>query len=244
MASRDSSKLPQINFSGLSLASSGSEEWTTARSQVMRALSELTAFEIVYDTITPEIREAVFGKALKELFALPNEAKIRTNCPETPGHNNYSVVLGSDYEALTIPDFNVGRNFDKFVGLLMGEKGNPEFRDVVYTFMMLLMEVDQMVRKMIFEGFGVEKYFDKHLESYEHYMRFSHYGPPKTRDQPANSLAVHTDMAFSTVLCQHEEEGLEILTKDGSWITPSRNSLTFMVGDELSVSNCDFKLIL
>ncbi|ONK71765.1 uncharacterized protein A4U43_C04F12160 [Asparagus officinalis] len=160
MASCDSSKLPQINFSRLSLASSGSEEWTTVRSQVMRSLNELTGFEIVYDKITPEIREAVFGKALKELFALPKEVKIQTSCLETP-HNNYIDIPSIDYEALGIPDCTVDRNFNKFVGLLWGEKGNPAFRDVVHTFMMLLLEVDQMVRKMIFEGFGVEKYFDK-----------------------------------------------------------------------------------
>ena len=106
--------------------------------------------------------------------------------------------------------------------------------DAVFSFVMLLKELDEMVLKMVFEALGVSKYLHSHLESLVQSLRLSHYRAPKTQE-PTPGLGIHTDLTSISIVCQHEREGLQILTKDGSWITPSRSSLVFLVGDVLSV---------
>ena len=96
-----------------------------------------------------------------------------------------------------------------------------------------------MVMKMVFEALGVSKYLHSHLESLDQSLRLSHYRAPKTQESTLG-LKVHTDLTLISIVCQHEQEGLQILAKDGSWITPSRNSLVFLVGDALSVCSLSY----
>ena len=106
--------------------------------------------------------------------------------------------------------------------------------DAIFSFVTLLKELDEMVMKMVFEALGVSKYLHSHMESRDQSLRLSHYRAPKTQESTPG-LGIHTDLTSISIVCQHEQEGLQILTKDGSWITPSRNSLVFLVGDVLSV---------
>ncbi|KAK8576779.1 hypothetical protein V6N13_015212 [Hibiscus sabdariffa] len=80
-----------------------------------------------------------------------------------------------------------------------------------------MSEVDRMVRRMILESFGVEKYMDEHMNSTRYLLRAMKYTAPNTSEKKLGSKD-HTDKNIVTVLCQGIQ-GLEIQLKNGEWIT-------------------------
>lgn len=100
-----------------------------------------------------------------------------------------------------------------------------------------LSELDQIVRRMILESLGVEKYMEEHMESTNYLLRVMKYKGPQTTETKLG-LNSHTDKNIVTILYQNQVEGLEVQTKDGQWISvnPSPDSFTVMIGDSLYVS--------
>lgn len=113
-----------------------------------------------------------------------------------------------------------------------------------------LAELDVMVRRMILESFGIEKYIDEHLDSTNYLFRMMKYTPPPPHDgadeETKLGLPCHTDKNIMTILHQYEVEGLEIQTKDEKWfkVKPSHHySFIVMVGDSMCVSSSNFLLM-
>lgn len=97
-------------------------------------------------------------------------------------------------------------------------------------------ELDQVVTRMVFENYGVEKYHDDHIQSIVHTYRFNQYkGFDKTGID--EGLRAHIDKTFSTTLYQNHVKGLEIYSKDNEWISvdPLPSSFIFLAGDGFQV---------
>jgi len=135
-----------------------------------------------------------------------------------------------DYESFLIPKCDDPESVDVFTKEMWGGEGNPSFKETLFKFLRVMKEVEEMVVKMVFESYGVEKYLDSHLKTYEHSFRLSQYGAPKSQ-QVVDGLGIHRDTTMTSIVCQHEQEGLEFQLKDGSWTTPSQNSVNFLLGD-------------
>ncbi|KAE8707324.1 katanin p60 ATPase-containing subunit A1-like [Hibiscus syriacus] len=86
--------------------------------------------------------------------------------------------------------------------------------------------------RMILETFGVEKYTDEFINSTNYLLKVMKYEGSQTNEPSLRALSDQT-----TILYQNEADGLEILSKDGEWITvkPSPSSFIFIVGESLSV---------
>ncbi|KAL2617570.1 hypothetical protein AAZV13_08G193800 [Glycine max] len=101
---------------------------------------------------------------------------------------------------------------------IMWPHGNPSFGHVpikikaIQSFSEQLSELDQIIRKMILESLGVEEYLEEHMNSTNYLLR-----------------------NIVTILYQNEVEGLEVMNKDGKWISykPSPDSFVVMIGDSL-----------
>lgn len=109
---------------------------------------------------------------------------------------------------------------------------------VIESYSKQLSELDQIVRRMILESLGVEKYLEEHLESTNYLLRVMKYKGPQSKETKIG-LHPHTDKNFVTILYQNQVEGLQIQTKDGTWISfkPSPQSFVAMIGDSLHVSS-------
>lgn len=109
--------------------------------------------------------------------------------------------------------------------------------EAVQSFSEQLSELDQIVRRMTIESLGVEKYMDEHMESTDYLVRMQKYDGPQSNETKLG-LTSHTDKNIVTILYQSEVTGLEVLTKDGKWITvePSLDSFIVMIGDSFLVS--------
>lgn len=137
------------------------------------------------------------------------------------------------YESMGIDDANISHNIQSFTDLLWPE-GNPDFSNTILSYSEQLSELDQVVRRMVLESLGVEKYYDEHKESTNYLLRVMKYKGPKTTETKLG-LNSHTDKNIVTILYQNEVEGLEVQTKAGEWINfkPSPDSFVVMIGDSL-----------
>lgn len=91
---------------------------------------------------------------------------------------------------------------------------------------------------MILESLGVEKYLEEHMNSTNYLLGVMKYKGPQTSDTKVG-LTTHSDKNIVTILYQNEVEGLEVMTKDGKWISyrPSPDSFVVMIGDSLHVNS-------
>ncbi|CAL9029025.1 unnamed protein product [Prunus brigantina] len=79
-------------------------------------------------------------------------------------------------------------------------------------------ELDQVVTRMVFENYGIEKYHDDHTQSTVSNLRFTKYKEPKKTGN-AVGPAGHTDKTITTILHQNHVDPLPsswlFLTGDG-----------------------------
>ncbi|RWW23970.1 hypothetical protein GW17_00011758 [Ensete ventricosum] len=240
MASEDSAakqKYPKIDFSELDIASPGTPRWEAVREQVMEALASCGFFEAVFPQVAQELRESFFGTAMKELFALPLDTKLR-NTSNKPFHGYLGQIPYLSYESLAILDASLPQGVDSFTSL-MWPGGNPAFREMVCSFSKQVAVLDEIIRKMILESLGVEKYHKTLMESHRFLLRVSEYAaaPPKqqqvSEEKQQLGLVPHRDKNTLAIVCQNQVDGLEMETSDGGWVvvTPSPASFIVIAGD-------------
>lgn len=94
-----------------------------------------------------------------------------------------------------------------------------------------------MVVRMMFESYGLMKYYEEYIGSTNYLLRLlSHKAPEQV--EPQLGFVSHTDKSFTTVLHQNHVNGLVVETKDGDWIDvdfSAPNSFVVMAGDALMV---------
>ncbi|XP_075512600.1 putative 2-oxoglutarate-dependent dioxygenase AOP1 [Primulina tabacum] len=221
-------KLPIINFSELKQESKN-PSWESVKNQVRFALQEFGCFEATFDQIHRNLRDSVI-EGSRQLFELPLQNKLRNS-----SNKRYHGYIGQHalvplYESLGIDDALDLGSIESFTNLMWSE-GNPDFSKNIRSFAEQLSELDQIVRKLVLESFGLEKYMDEHIESTNYLVRVQKYDSPKSHETELG-LTTHTDKNMVTILYQNEVNGLEVQAKDGQWfvVEPSPDSFVVMIG--------------
>ncbi|KAK7860114.1 putative 2-oxoglutarate-dependent dioxygenase aop1.2 [Quercus suber] len=95
-------------------------------------------------------------------------------------------------------------------------------------------ELDILVKRMIFENYGSEKYYNSHMDSTTHTVPFLKYNEPQ-KTGTNTGLKNYTDKHLTSILHQNRIKGLEIKTKNGEWIgfDPSPSTFIFLATDAL-----------
>ncbi|OUZ99667.1 Oxoglutarate/iron-dependent dioxygenase [Macleaya cordata] len=230
MSPKTLNKLPIIDFTRDKL-NPGTNNWFLVRTKVRRALEEYGCFEAVYDSKVPlKLHNEMFD-AVKELFDLPLKTKIQ-NTSDKPyyGYDGQTSVRPL-LEGMGIDDAPVLEQVQSFTNLMWPE-GNDNFCEIVHSFAKRVTELEQMVTRMVFESYGVEKYYNSHIESMNYLLRVLKYRSPLWYETKLGATP-HTDKSFITILHQNHVNGLEVQTKNGEWIkvTPSASSFIVMLGD-------------
>jgi len=156
------------------------------------------------------------------------------NSSKKPFHGYHGKIPRMlPFESLGIDDAPVLEKVQGFTDILWPE-GNPKFCETIQSYSEKLSELDQIIRTMIVESYGVEKHFDELMDLTNHLLRVMKYNVDETTtDGEAVGLLPHTDMNLLTILCQNHVNGLAVQMKDGKWIDviPSVNSFTVFSGD-------------
>ncbi|URE05485.1 2OG-Fe(II) oxygenase superfamily [Musa troglodytarum] len=225
-------QFPVIDFSSFDPAADGGPAWDATREHVMQALGTCGCFEVVYDRITPELRQSLLEVIAKDLFRLPLETKLK-NASEKVYDGYLGRFPNLDYESLAIRDATGSEAIPSFASLMWPD-GNPNFCEMASSFAKKLAELQGMIRKMVLQSLGVAEYHEEQMQSTWHLLRFSEYGAPGDETRKVGQMA-HRDANLLTAVCQlNGVDGLEVETREGQWIqaTPSSPTSFFIIAGE------------
>ncbi|KAJ8756020.1 hypothetical protein K2173_024566 [Erythroxylum novogranatense] len=221
---------PIIDFSMSSL-NPGTPEWDAIKSQVLKAGEDYGCFIALLDRLGPEVRKGITNE-LKHLFDLPTETKM-LNLHRLPlsGYVGQLPIVPS-YESLGIGDPSSLENIKSFSDMLRPE-GRPSFSENVELFTKPAFELESLVKRIVLESLGVDKYLDELKDSTSYNLRVMRYEKLQNVDTDELGLVPHYDKNFITILHQLQSDGLELETKDGEWIKikPSPGSFIVLFGE-------------
>ena len=180
-------------------------------------------------------------------FQLPEAEKRSYHNPAIAGARGYTpfgVEIAKDAKAHDLKEFwHIGRDLP--AGSPLADMSMPpnvwparpdEFRAVFSELYRQFDAAGATILARIATYLGLdEHWFDAGIEQGNSVMRLLHYPPLDGLDGEAIRAGAHGDINLITLLLGAEEAGLELLTRDGTWIpaNPPAGALVVNVGDML-----------
>jgi isopenicillin N synthase-like dioxygenase len=213
--------------------------------QALGASFERYGFAVVADHGIPAELIARAEAAAKRLFALPEPVKRGYHRPGSGGARGYTpfgVETAKDATAVDLKEFwHVGRElpaghrFDDVMAPNIWPQELADFRAVMLEIYAAFEATGARLLEAIarYLGLAPEFFVDTVVDG-NSVLRLLHY-PPVTHDGPSIRAGAHEDINTITLLLGAEEAGLEILDRDGQWlsVTPGEGELAVNVGDML-----------
>ncbi|KAH1240483.1 putative 2-oxoglutarate-dependent dioxygenase AOP1 [Glycine max] len=198
MGSQTACKFPVVDFTDEELKP-GTAKWGSACQVIRNALEDHGCFYALCDKVPMKLYNSVFT-LMEELFDLPLETKMQ-KISDKPYHGYYGQFAHLPlYESLGIngPLTMEGvQNFAK----LMWPAGYDYFYETLSFYAKLLVELDHMTKRMVFDGYGLDKrHCDSLLESTNYMLRSFKYRVPQ-KDEKNLGLHAHTDTSPSLPFC-------------------------------------------
>ncbi|XP_059639308.1 probable 2-oxoglutarate-dependent dioxygenase AOP1 [Cornus florida] len=221
MGSLAQPKLPVIDFCEKNLKP-GTNSGLSTRNETVRALEEYGCFVAVYDTVSLDLHNANF-QASKQLFDLPTETK-KQNTSDTPNHGYKMQQLYKELRNSLISSgppemilsgiicvfmqicvffFFFFSFFEWSINLTLCYLCCFLVSETVLSFSKLASELDQTVKKMVSESYGIQKYHEYRLGSTCYLLKPTKYREPKMNETNIGILP-HTDSSFFTILHQYQ----------------------------------------
>ena len=113
----------------------------------------------------------------------------------------------------------------------------PEFNKCFDSLYQELHKIGSRVLSVIAMSLDIDNnYFNSWVEKGNSLLRSIHYPPVESKSNPHRARA-HEDINLITLLIGAEEGGLEVLSKDGSWIkvAPSSEAIVCNIGDMMQL---------
>ncbi|KAJ1385191.1 Oxoglutarate/iron-dependent dioxygenase [Sesbania bispinosa] len=237
MGSQTQCQLPIIDFTNENLKP-GTETWVSTCQVVRSALEDHGGFVAIYDKVDSETYNSVYS-AMEKFFDLSIDTK-RRKTTEKPIFSYSGQRSGIPlYESTGIMNPLTIEECKKFTHIIWPE-GNHHFCESVNSYAKQLVELDHIVKKMVFESYGVEKEkVESLIESTDYVLRGYKYRTPQ-KGESNLGVAPHSDTAFLTILNQ-KVEGLGVKLKNGEWYEVDASPSVFLVmgGDALMVWSND-----
>ena len=183
----------------------------------------------------------------EQFFKLPEAEKRSYHNPAIAGARGYTpfgVEIAKDAKAHDLKEFwHIGRDLP--AGSPLADLSMPpnvwparpdEFREVFSELYRQFDATGATILARIATYLGLdEHWFDAGIEDGNSVMRLLHYPPLDGLDGEAIRAGAHGDINLITLLLGAEEAGLELLTRDGTWIpaNPPAGALVVNVGDML-----------
>ncbi|PHT59196.1 hypothetical protein CQW23_01559 [Capsicum baccatum] len=207
-------EIPTIDFCNHQDLKPNTSLWESTKVQVFEALKEFGCFVAIYDKVPNDIEHAMFD-TFKEVCDLPlSKLKEYIDKPyhiydkQIPRNPTYSTVRSAD---LLLPN-----SVETFANTFWPHGEKPNICNVVKSYYKPLMELDEMVRKMVLESLGLQNYIDEFFDGNSYLLRFTNYKAIQGDDGKIPGLGPHTDGSYLTIITQ-DQNGLQV-NKNGEWI--------------------------
>jgi isopenicillin N synthase-like dioxygenase len=202
-------------------------------------------FAIVTDHgIDPKLIDSAWT-ATRQLFELPEDAKRRYYSAELAGQRGYTpfgTEIAKDAAHVDLKEFwHVGRDLPaghRFRDHMPDNIWPTELAEFEAIFTAMYAAFDRAGNQLLsaiarYLGLAPDWFADK-VEHGNSVMRLLHY-PPIPADAPGIRAGAHGDINLITLLLGAEEGGLQLLTRQGEWlsIAPPEGALVINVGDML-----------
>ncbi|XP_020227598.1 probable 2-oxoglutarate-dependent dioxygenase AOP1 [Cajanus cajan] len=250
MGSQTVSQVPIVDFTLDEEFKPGSAKWASACQVIRSALEDHGCFYALCDKVPMELHNSVFT-LMEQLFDLPSETKMQ-KISDKPYHGYYGQNVHVPlYESLGINDPSTVEGVQEFTKL-MWPTGYDHFCETLTLYAKVLVELDHMTKRMVFEGYGVDqRHCDSLLESTKYMLRSFKYRLPQ-EDENNLGLHAHTDTSFFTILHQNNVNGLQVKLKNGEWIHTDPSPFMFLIlaGDAFKVwsndriQSCEHRVII
>ncbi|WP_448702477.1 isopenicillin N synthase family dioxygenase [Mucilaginibacter sp. AW1-3] len=188
-------------------------------------------------------------KQVKAVFALPEEVKLRYEIPELAGQRGYTSKGKETAKGFKVPDlkefWQIGQTVadgdpvkDEYPENVQ-VKELPDFYPITSGIYKSLEASGAQILKAIAVYLGLpENYFDAKIHNGNSILRGLHYFPildPDALPPDAVRAGAHEDINLITLLIGASADGLEVLTRDGSWyaVKAEGEDIVVNVGDML-----------
>ncbi len=185
-------------------------------------------------------------EAFKKFFALPDELKLKYHQPGTGGARGYTafgVETAKDSKHADLKEFwHIGREIprdSKYADVMAPNVWPVEiagFREYGYGLYQSLDALgSRVLRALALHIDLAENFFEDKTNFGNSILRPIHYPPITATNIPNVRAGAHEDINFITLLVGASAEGLEVLTREGSWlpITTEGDAIVVNIGDML-----------
>ncbi|VVA91450.1 unnamed protein product [Arabis nemorensis] len=235
MGTHETRELLVINLSDKNLKTD-TQLWNSTRVSVREAMEHHGWFVAEYNNFPTELHQSIL-KVAKELLDLPLEVKLK-NENHKAGHG-YITMISDDqpvHEGLGIDQVNDIQQCRRFSSLMWpNHHDNDRFCETVYAYAKMQAELEQLVIRMLFESYNLDKYAEKHIGETRYLLRLLKYRR-LPNGEPNRKFISHTDKSFISILHQNHINGLMLKSeKDDVWypFTPSPTRFAVIAGDAI-----------
>ncbi len=194
--------------------------------------------------ISDELVEHAY-EVFKAFFALDEATKQKYTDSRggQRGYTGFGVEQAKDHAVPDLKEFwHIGREtgpdnpFPDILRANVWPEEVAEFKAVAYRLYEALDRQGVRILRLIASALGLEEHwFDYKVHRGNSILRAIHYPPIVDRETPAVRAAQHEDINLITLLLGSNEEGLQILARDGTWVpvTTIPGTVVVNIGDML-----------
>ncbi|MEO6521403.1 MAG: 2-oxoglutarate and iron-dependent oxygenase domain-containing protein [Mucilaginibacter sp.] len=213
-----------------------------------KAFNETGFVTITNHGLSKELITELYSE-VKELFALPEETKLKYEKVELAGQRGYTSKGKETAKGFRVPDlkefWQIGQTITDNDPIKEEYPDNlkvtelPKFNDTTLEIYKKLEKAGSEVLKAISVYLGLpEDYFADKIHNGNSILRCLHYFPildPDALPPDAVRAGAHEDINLITLLIGASADGLEVLTRDGDWfaIKAEGEDVVVNVGDML-----------
>jgi isopenicillin N synthase-like dioxygenase len=213
-----------------------------------RAFNETGFVTITNHGLSKELINELY-KQVKAIFALPEDVKLKYEIPELAGQRGYTTKGKETAKGLKVPDlkefWQIGQTVTDGDPVKEEYPENvqvaelPDFNPITTEIYKKLEAAGAQILKAIAVYLELpENYFADKIHNGNSILRGLHYFPILDPDAlPADAVraGAHEDINLITLLIGASADGLEVLTRDGSWypVKAEGEDVVVNVGDML-----------
>ncbi|MBD5633009.1 MAG: isopenicillin N synthase family oxygenase, partial [Candidatus Eremiobacteraeota bacterium] len=204
-------------------------------------------FSIVNHGIAPSLIDATFAEA-RAFFALPAHEKERISVTRSKDYRGFVRIGEETLDPTKAPDvkecFNAGPDLaadhpDVLAGKPFSAVNQwpdaPSFKETLIAYQLANLELVVLLHRAFALDLAIdEEYFTPRFTRAVGILRLLYYPPhPGTFDGSQYGAGEHTDYGNLTLLAQDDVGGLEVRSRDGSWIDvpPMAGAFVCNIGD-------------